>query len=172
MTNTVKQSIIRNPSDNVWRLRKMLKNMFNMNCISEEITCSKKKNCSDHIIVIFYEFMCSNLNHCERTRTWKGQQTKTSQFEHCDYRVLLVYINTNVMLKFCYTIHATYSCCFCHTTITTDSCCYCYTICETYPCFFCFITYVIDLFRCCCTTAYATNWSCRCYWKNGKTHAD
>ena len=70
------------PSENVHRLRQMIKNIFHLHYISEEITYSNntKKHYDDRMIVIFYEFTCSNLNDRERTRSERGQQTKTSQF--------------------------------------------------------------------------------------------
>ena len=52
------------------------------------------EHCDDHAIVVFYEFTCSNLNDYERTRTGKGQQTKTAKFEHYDDRMFFVSART------------------------------------------------------------------------------
>ena len=64
----------------------MLTNMIHMHHIREEITCSNntKNNYDDRMIVILCKFTLSNLNDHERTRIEKGQQTKTSPFEHYD----------------------------------------------------------------------------------------
>ena len=35
----------------------------------------QNNNYDDRVIVIFYKFVSSNLNHFERTRTEKAQQT-------------------------------------------------------------------------------------------------
>ena len=74
----------------------MLKNMFHLHCISEEMKCSndEKHHQDDRMVVIFYKFAYSNLNHHKITRVEKGKQTKTAQFEHCDDRMLLVFTHT------------------------------------------------------------------------------
>ena len=101
MDATVKKSAIlcshiRNPLNNVHRLRQILKNMFHLHYISEERTYSNntKNNYNDRMIKIFYKCVCSNLNDYEITGIEKEIQTKTVQFEHYDDRVLLVSMNT------------------------------------------------------------------------------
>ena len=80
---------------NVPRLTQILKNIFHLNYISEEIKYSNntKKYYDDRVIAIFYKFMHANLNDCKRARTEKGQQTKHHN-EHYDDLMLLFSMNT------------------------------------------------------------------------------
>ena len=62
-----------NPLSNVRRLSQMLKNIFHLYCISEEIKFSNnEKNYDNRMIVIFYEFVHANLNDRDSARTGKA----------------------------------------------------------------------------------------------------